>query len=152
MTATPYHSDAAREARASRFYKDLRLTQLDKLTPAEQTELFARSIGGKVCTAIDDYAIFDFKKLDAETRGNVKDKTQAYLTIEPGNSAGKDADKLGLVFKLCGDLGKPDAAKINTENENVIKNKESCDNMAGLTTSKGNMYLLDNGKCVQSFG
>lgn len=52
------------------------------------------------------------------------------MTIEPGNDKGNDADKLGLVFKICDSLGKPDVAKINSDNANVIKNTESCDNMA----------------------
>ena len=47
-------------------------------------------------------------------------------------------------------MKKPDPAKINSDKATTIVGTK-CDDMAGMADTKGNMYLLKNGQCVQSF-
>ena len=56
-----------------------------------------------------------------------------------------------MIFSICGSNFKPDAAKINSDAKVTIKDEESCKKLANNLDTIGNMYLLKDGACVQSF-
>ena len=101
-----------------------------------------------MCAAADSYAVYDFKKFDAYTKGE-KGK-YAYKVLEAGASDDEPA-KFAIIYAICGKAFKPDASKLNTDKAKVIADMKSCNDLATDATTKGNMYLLKDGKCVQSF-
>ena len=57
-----------------------------------------------------------------------------------------------LVYAICGESFEPDKDKINAKAGVVtISDEDSCSKMASHSDTKGNMYLLKDGACVQSF-
>jgi hypothetical protein len=62
-----YEFDPVRDKRARDFYRGLRLTQIEQFNPEEDTQFFGKQVGGQVCAAVDEYAVFEFSKLEKLT-------------------------------------------------------------------------------------
>lgn len=122
------------------------LARIDNFSPEEDTEFFGKKVGGSVCAAVDEYALFDFAKLHG--LGTSKKKPQAYQVLLAGGDG--EPAKLALVYSICGSSFKPEAEKINSD-ETTITDADSCSKMGANTDTLGNMYLLKDGACVQSF-
>ena len=121
-----YEFDPVRDKRARDFYGNFVNAEIEKFNPDEDTMFFTRKVGGQVCAAIDQYAVFDFKRLEKFTIGK---KKQAYQVLEPGASE-DDPAKLALIYQVCGTPFTPDASKVNTKATNIISDEASCKALA----------------------
>jgi hypothetical protein len=55
-----------------------------------------------------------------------------------------------LLYKVCGGAFTPDAAK-TSKSDLIASGEATCKTMAEDDSTKGNVYLVKEGKCVQSF-
>lgn len=58
-----YEFDPARDKRAKDFFRSLVIQEIHNFKPEEETQFFGAEVGGKVCVAVADYALFSFKKM-----------------------------------------------------------------------------------------
>lgn len=139
-----YHYDKARAARARNFYNGLMLKQNKQYDPEQQTQLITKRVGGKVCQAYDDYALFDFNKLS-----KMKNPTAAkpYSAI----ILNKDA-KIALIWDVCGMPFVPEKDKLIGDDltDYVTDDFASCKALGEKDETKGNVYVVKGGKCAYS--
>lgn len=140
-----YHYDPARAQRARDFYKGLVLTEVDKFDEHQQTQLYMKEVGGAVCQAFDSYALFDFNKLSKYNVDAAKPDAVHVLSPDDGTTTWGY-----LVYKVCGGAFEPKVENLNTDLD-VITDLESCKKMFDNGDTKGNVYLVKDGACIQSF-
>ena len=105
--------------------------------------MVAKVVGGHKCLAMDDYALFSFKKMKALGKPT-KDKPYVAYVISK-------EFKTSMIWAVCGSEFEPKAGKISPDDSLITDGFASCKKLAANRDTKGNVYLVKDGKCVQSF-
>lgn len=107
-----------------------------------------------MCQAFDQYALFNLQKFNGLGKGDAS-MSYRYKEIKAG-AAGKPA-ALAMVYRICDGNFKSSAQELKKVNapkntKIVAAGKEStCENIYKKSETEGNIYLVKDGECIQSF-